>query len=538
MSNHSNSEKAGVEERDKTPPNAIGPLDENDKSLSYLAGKGHVATDAHGRSLFVIDPKVESRLRWKLDFYTVPVVSLLYLFCFIDRANIAQSTPSHDEPAHLTFFSSRAGNAKIAGFEEDLGLEGYDFNVVLTCFYISYIVFEIPSNICCKWVGPGWFIPFICFGFGAISICNGYVQNKAQACGVRFLLGIFESGTLPGIAYYLSRWYKRAELAFRLSLYMIMAPLAGAFGSLLASAILELDHFGNVESWRMIFVIEGIVTMGLSFIAFFIMTDSPESAKWLTDEEKDLVRARIKAERIATTIVLDKIDKPKLWRGILCPITLTVGAIFFLNNITVQGLAFFLPTIVATIFPDDTVQRKQLLAAPPNLVGGFFLLAVCWFAWKLDRRVIFTICSAPAVITGYAVFIGSDNPTGQYVAAFLIASSTYFLGPLSNAIISANVVSDTARSSGIGMNVMMGNFGGLISTWCWLKTDAPHYYIGHGINLAVSCLLFILSAGLLFWMKKDNKKRDLRSPEEELAGMSQKEIEDLDWKHPGFRWNP
>jgi MFS family permease len=73
------------------------------------------------------------------------------------------------------------------------------------------------------------------------------------------LLGIFEAGMLPGIAYYLSRWYQRAELTFRLSLYMVMAPLAGAFGGLLASAILTLDHFGSLTEWRMIFAIEGIV---------------------------------------------------------------------------------------------------------------------------------------------------------------------------------------------------------------------------------------------------------------------------------------
>lgn len=66
--------------------------------------------------------------------------------------------------------------------------------------------------------------------------------------GVRFLLGVFEAGMMPGIAYYLSRWYRRSELAFRLSLYIVAAPLAGAFGGLLASGILKLSHFGTVNS--------------------------------------------------------------------------------------------------------------------------------------------------------------------------------------------------------------------------------------------------------------------------------------------------
>lgn len=128
-----------------------------------------------------------------------------------------------------------------------------DYNAVLSVFYISYILFEIPSNIVCKMVGPGWFIPAISVGFGVCSVGTAFVQTQAQVSGVRFLLGIFEAGMMPGIAYYLSRWYRRSELAFRLSLYIVMAPLAGAFGGLLASAILRLSHFGGLHTWRMIF---------------------------------------------------------------------------------------------------------------------------------------------------------------------------------------------------------------------------------------------------------------------------------------------
>jgi MFS family permease len=140
-------------------------------------------------------------------------------------------------------------------------------------FYISYIIFEIPATVACKWIGPGWFLPTTSLLFGVASLGTAFVHNISQACGVRFLLGVFEAGMLPGIAYYLSRWYRRSELTFRLSLYIVMAPLAGAFGGLLASGILKLDHFGSLHAWRMIFGIEGIITIGLSVIAFFTLTD-------------------------------------------------------------------------------------------------------------------------------------------------------------------------------------------------------------------------------------------------------------------------
>ncbi|WKT51781.1 MFS transporter superfamily [Fusarium oxysporum f. sp. vasinfectum] len=465
---------------------------------------------------FYIDPKAEARLRRKIDWMIVPTVCLLYLFCFIDRANI--------------------GNARLAGLEEDLGLTGNDYNLVLSVFYISYIVFEIPANLLCKYMGPGWFIPLTSLGFGLCSIFTAFVSNVHQICGVRFVLGIFEAGMLPGIAYYMSRWYRRSELTFRLSLYIVMAPLAGAFGGLLASAILKLPNFGRFTSWEMIFAIEGIITVGLSIISFATLTDRPQSAAWLTEEEKALALNRIKAERLGTTEVLDKIDTAKIIAGIRSPLTLSTSIIFLLDNITVQGLAFFLPTIVRTIYPERTTISQQLFTVPPYVVGAFFTVLIPGISYKFDRRQIFIILCAPMVMVGYAIFLGTTNGHARYGATFLVASSAFALAPLTNSHISANVLSDTARSAAIGTNVMFGNVGGLISTWSFVKSDAPNYPIGNGLNLATSSTILVLGAATLWWIKRDNRKRASRSAEAELAGLSQQEIQDLDWKNPNFRW--
>lgn len=269
---------------------------------------------------------------------------------------------------------------------------------------------------------------------------------------------------MPGIAYYLSRWYRRSELAFRLSLYIVMAPLAGAFGGLLASGILKLSHFSGLHTWRMIFAIEGIITCGLSLLAYATLTDRPATARWLSQEEKDLAIARVKAERIGTTEVLDKVDKNKLLRGIFSPVTLSTAFIFLLDNITVQGLAFFAPTIVKTIYPKNSVISQQLHTVPPYVVGAFFTVLFPFLSWKIDRRNIFFIISAPLMIIGYTMFLASKEPMIRYGATFFIASGAFSFGALCNAQVSANVISDTARSSAIGTNVMFGNIGGLIST--------------------------------------------------------------------------
>ncbi|KAG6008181.1 hypothetical protein E4U43_000201 [Claviceps pusilla] len=462
------------------------------------------------------DAKEESRLRLKMDLALIPLVSLLYLLAFIDRANI--------------------GNAKIAGLDKDLGLHGFDYNAALSVFYVSYILFEIPCNTLCKFIGPGWFIPATTLGFGILTICNAFVTDFSTLCAVRFLLGIFEAGMMPSLVLYLSRWYRQSELTFRVSLFIISASLAGAFGGLLASAILRLDNFGRLHSWRMIFAIEGIGTSVISAISFFLLPGGPETAMWLSPREKELAIRRLKSERIATTELVDQFSWNKIRLGIFNPVVLSTAVIFLFDCITVHGVSFFLPTIVKTIFPDHSVASQQLLTVPPYVVGAIACASTSYVSWRVNRRGIFMILCAPFSVLGYAMFLGSTHPGVRYGATFLPFLGIFTYGALTNSHVSANVVSDTARSSAIATNVMVGNIGGLISTWAFLSTDAPNYHIGNGLNLAAQTSICLIATGLYFWMKKDNKKRDAVDSVAVLRNKSAKEVVEMDWKHPDFRW--
>ncbi|KAH0594826.1 hypothetical protein MHUMG1_07661 [Metarhizium humberi] len=467
----------------------------NSSQTSELAAEcGKAAATNCGESCLQFDPQAEKKLRLKIDLYVVPSVAVIFLFCAIDRTNL--------------------GNARIAGLEADLGFTGYNYSEIMSIFYLSYILFEIPANLLCKSMGPGWFLPVATIFFGAVSLATAYVHNFAQMAGVRLLLGFFEAGILPG------------------------SPLAGAFGGLISSAILTLDSFVGLYTWRMIFAIEGILTICVGFIVLFTLTDRPETARWLSQGEKELALARVKSERVGQIAVLDKIDKKKLLRGITSPVTISMSFLFLLNNITVQSLAFFLPTIVRTIYRSHTTVQQQLLTAPPYLVGVIFMLPLPFLSWRYDRRQIFLMLSAPAVILGYCMFLGSKAQAVRYSATFILAATVFAQGPLCNAQVSANVVGDTARSAAIGINVMMGNTGGLISSWAFLPWDAPDFRIGNGLNLATATTFLVVASLTLVWMKRDNKAREQRNAEEELRDLSQEEIEDLDWKHPEFRWKP
>ncbi|KAI2626922.1 putative MFS transporter [Hypomontagnella submonticulosa] len=500
------------------PTDSVAQEQHIEKDVHIAAEEGYSATDSRGVSIIELDRLAERKLRNKIDMMVVPTVSILYLFCFIDRSNI--------------------GNARLAGLETDLGMHGNDYNMLLSVFYISYIVFEIPSNLACKWIGPGWFIPFISLGFGVCSLGTAFVQDLPAACGVRFLLGIFESGMMPGISFYLSRWYRRSELVFRISLFVVMAPLAGAFGGLLASGVLSLTNIGSVTEWRMIFLVEGIITIGLSLIAFITLTDRPETARWLTPEEKTLAIARVKSELLGQTTVIDKTNRRRVWLGFWNPVVLATSWVFLFNNITVQGLAFFTPTIVATIYPTYSTVQKQLYTVPPYVVGAVFEVLLPLLSWRLDKRQIFLILVAPLTMMGYIMFLASTDTKVRYAATFFTAISCFAAGPLTNAQVSAQVISDSARSMSLATNMMFGNVGGLIATWSYLSWDGPNYPIGNGLNLAASSMLLILSTLTLFWMKADNKRREKLDVGKELEGLSQAQIESLEWRHPGWRWKP
>ncbi|KAJ9118392.1 hypothetical protein QFC24_006221 [Naganishia onofrii] len=456
------------------------------------AAAGHLATDLHGHALVVIDKAASDRLARKIDWHIVPIVALQYLFAFIDRANI--------------------GNARLAGLEKDLKLKGFDYNILLSIFYVSYIAFEIPANLFTKWLGPGKAIPLYTITFGVLSIAFGFVNTYGGGLAVRFLLGLAEAGMLPGIAYYLSRWYTKDELAFRLSLYIVCAPLAGAFGGLLASGILKLHGIGKVHTWQQIFLIEGIITTTIGLASYLLMTDRPDKARWLSQEEKDLAASRIKAEQVGAVVVLDKMNARSIKQGIFAPTTLVIGLIFLLNNITVQGVAFFTPTIVATIYPKKDTIHKQLYTVPPYIVGAVFTVLFPYVSMKIRRRGIIMMCSAPLMMIGYVIFLATNNPHARYGAIFLIMMGAFSFGALCNAWAAMNVASDTARAAALGFVVMMGNCGGLISTWSFLPKDGPNY--------------------------PNNKKRDAGAYDHYLEGVQPEESYKLGNNHPGFRYKP
>jgi hypothetical protein len=128
------------------------------------------------------------------------------------------------------------------------------------------------------------------------------------------------------------------------------------------------------------------------------------------------------------------------------------------------------------------------------------------------------ILSTPFIIIGYIMFLASTNYTVRYAATLLIAGFTFSYIAIMNAQVSANVVSDTARSVGIALTISIRTLRGLISSWSFVPRDAPDYHIGNGLNLAAASATLVVGIALEMWMTWSNKKRDMRDVDGELEG--------------------
>lgn len=286
----------------------------------------------------------------------------------------------------------------------------------------------------------------------------------------------------------------------------------------------------------MLFAVEGFITIFIAIISFFTCTDRPETARWLSEEEKKLAVDRVISERLGATEVLDKITLPKLKRGLSSPVTILTTAIYLLDNVTVQGLAFFAPTIVRTIYPEYSVIQQQLHTAPPYVVGAVFTLFFPYMSWKTNKKAIWFVPCGCLIMIGYIIFLSTSSGSARYAATFLIASGAFPFGAMANSHVSANTISDTSRSTAIAAVILGGHIGGFCSSWSFTPKDGPSYPIGNGLNLGTSTTLTILSLVMIFWIRHDNRKRDKVDENSILAGMTTEEIQRLDWHHPSFRW--
>jgi hypothetical protein len=255
-------------------------------------------------------------------------------------------------------------------------------------------------------------------------------------------------------------WYKRSEGQKRYSFFFSSTSLAGAFGGLLASAIGKMDGMQSYKGWRWIFILEGILTCLVSGICYFIITDFPEEAKFLTPEERAYVKARLQADvgasgRDTPMSVKEVISILKDYRIILS------GFMYFGLVVPAYGYAYFAPTIIQTFHYSQI--GTQLHSVPPWAVSFAFSMIIAYLSDYFANRVIFALLPQLVAITGFAMLVsGVLSNHAQYAALFLAAMGCYASMPVIVCWCAMNLGGHHRRAVGAAWQVGFGNIGGII----------------------------------------------------------------------------
>lgn len=312
---------------------------------------------------------------------------------------------------------------------KDIDIAGTRFNWALSIFYIMYLLVEVPSNIILKRVGPRFYLPALVVGFGLISMCTAFVKSYAGLLVARAILGIFEGGAMPGMAFYLSTFYKRKELLFRIGIFVSSASMAGAFGGLLATGLSRIPEWGTasmrIHEWRNIFFFEGLVTILIGSVAPIWLPSSPDKCTFLTERERMIAAERLAREHKSQPD--EKVTLAHVKRAVFCVHNYTCAFGFFLINITVQGLSVFLPTILQALGWTNT--KAQLYSVPPYVCACLVAVAAAYASDKTRRRGVFMGAFTLLGLTGFAILRWETNPSVRYMAVYFVMMGSFPSGP-------------------------------------------------------------------------------------------------------------
>ncbi|KAB8278698.1 major facilitator superfamily domain-containing protein [Aspergillus minisclerotigenes] len=437
----------------------------------------------------------------QVDIRLVPMLCILYLISHLDRANI--------------------GNAKILGLTDELGLSGMQYNIALSLFFIPYVLLEVPSNILLKhFTRPSVYLGTLIVSWGIIMTLTGVVRNFGGLLTMRLLLGIFEAGFFPGSVYLCSRWYMPRDLATRVAAFFCASALSGAFSGLLAAGLSKMDGVGGYSGWRWIFLIEGLITVVLGVLTFFLLVDSPEiSTKWLDQDE---IRYLVIQEFIKEGGKFKEEDKKTSWKDV--GDMMRNWRIYLLSYIMLcqsacnYGTKFTLPTITEAM--GFTGTNAQLMTVPPYIAGAISAVLFSKLSDRYYWRMPFVAAPLLLIVTGYAIIMGlkgrlEANIGPGYFAIIVACMGIYPTYPATASWAMNNLAPSKRRAIGSAFNICMGNTGGIIGSYMYLDKEAPTYPTGFGLSLAFggSALLVAVLLELSFAY---GNKRNARLTETEI----------------------
>jgi ACS family tartrate transporter-like MFS transporter len=300
---------------------------------------------------------VERSATRKVFWRIVPYCFVLYVISYLDRANI--------------------GYAALQ-MNKELALTSEAFGFAAGIFFIGYFLFEVPSNVALNKYGARIWISRILVTWGLVAVATAFVQTAMQLYVLRFLLGVAEAGFFPGIIIYLTYWFRAKEQATTVALFTAAIPVSYLLGAPLSTWIMDHVSGFGMNGWRWMLLLEGGPAVLAGILNYFIMTDRPEQAKWLTAEERDWLSEELRKDHAARA----NVEHLGVVAAITNPKVLFLSAIYFIYQVGNLGIGMWMPQIIKGLAGSLTNFEVGLVAMLPY---AFATLAMVLWSRNSDR---------------------------------------------------------------------------------------------------------------------------------------------------------
>ncbi|KAJ4243856.1 hypothetical protein NW762_014736 [Fusarium torreyae] len=505
---------------DQTTCKTLEPTKVDDQFVEHANDAYHGLGPEDADFMRGYEGKAGKKVVRKIDLRLPSIMAVPYLLAHIDRGNI--------------------GNAKIEGMDKDLGPVGNQYNIASTIFFVPYIIFEVPSNIVLKKVRASIWLSFLIISWGIVMTCMGVVQNFKGLVVCRVILGVFEAGFFPGAVYIVSTWYPRHELQQRLAIFYTASAFSGALSGLLAFGIARLDGARGIAGWRWIFLIEGAVTVVAGLAMPLLIIDTPERAKWLSNDEKRYIYLRLRLSAVrANTEEGDKFS----WKLLLKNMTdwnVMLGIILaWANSVPSAAFKFTMTQIIKQL--GFSTAQSQLLTTPPYVCGGIAAWLTGRFSDRLSWRMPFIVGPMSVLLVAMAVLFNysrnvADNVPAMYVGVILAQIGIYPLLLGISAWTGNNLAPSWKRSIGLAWLLAAGNLGSIVGTNIFLDREGPQYPTGYGTSLGIICLGVSCALLMEFCLWRSNKAKAQLSETEIRQKHSQEELDAMGERSPLYTY--
>jgi MFS transporter, ACS family, tartrate transporter len=374
------------------------------------------------------------QITWRI----VPFLMVCYFIAFVDRVN--------------------AGFAALQ-MNQDIGLSAAAFGLGGGLFYITYVLFEVPSNIAMEKVGARLWIARILITWGLVSACMAFVVGPYSFYAVRLLLGAAEAGFFPGVILYLTYWFPREYRGRIVAIFMVAIPISSFLGSPISAALLQTDGWLGFRGWQWMFVLEAVPAVVLGVMALIVLPNGPDRAKWLTGEQRAWLVQRLQAE----PALPGRAAAPHLtlWQVMSNKYVLAASLIYAGASGASQCLSLWQPQIIKSFGLTD-MQTGLMNMIPFGIAS---VLMILWGRSSDARRERVWHTGIPLLLLAgsliAATMVTSLAPT--ILILCVAVTATYIVkGPFW--ALSTEWLSAGAAAAGIAQINAIGNIGGFVGT--------------------------------------------------------------------------